>query len=283
MIKIGVSELAPLTFRALTLPLAGAGLLGIALAQRASIRVPRELWGRFAWLSLFNISGWNALVVFGVAHLSSGRSAILGYTMPLWATLCAIAVVGERLTPRRVIGLALGMAGMLILIGDQVRALQAAPFGALMMLGAALSWGFGTALLRRWPMPLAQTTMTGWMMLLGSIPLVLLAPFLDPAPLGAELSQLPFRGWVALAYNIVPAGIIANWAWFTLARTVPVSVSSLSSLPVPVVGVFSGMIILGERPGADEWVALGLVVAALFIVMFRRADARPATSRSTGR
>ena len=76
-------------------------------------------------------------------------------------------------------------------------------------------------------------------------------------------------GWFAIAYNIFLAGTAANWAWFTLARTLPVAVSSLSSLPVPVVGVFSGILVLGERPGAQEWLALALVVAALFTVMFQ--------------
>ena len=78
------------------------------------------------------------------------------------------------------------------------------------------------------------------------------------------------RGWFAVAYNILPAGLLANWAWFTLARTLPVSLSSLLSLPIPVAGVFAGMIILGERPGPNEWAALALVVTALFVVMFRR-------------
>ena len=75
------------------------------------------------------------------------------------------------------------------------------------------------------------------------------------------------------------AGTLAHWAWFTLARTLPVTVSSLSSLPVPVVGVISGILLLGERPGVQEWIALALVVAALFTVLFqpngRRVTAAP--------
>ena len=114
------------------------------------------------------------------------------------------------------------------------------------------------------------------MMLLGWLPLAILAPFFDPQPLAAELAALSARGWFAIAYNIFLAGTLAHWAWFTLARTLPVAVSSLSSLPVPVVGVFAGMLVLGERPGSSEWIALALVVAALFIVLYRpgnRADA----------
>ncbi len=64
------------------------------------------------------------------------------------------------------------------------------------------------------------------------------------------------------------AGTLAHWAWYTLARTLPVAVSSMSSLPVPIVGVFSGMLLLGERPGPGEWMALLLVVAAMIAVLW---------------
>jgi drug/metabolite transporter (DMT)-like permease len=74
--------------------------------------------------------------------------------------------------------------------------------------------------------------------------------------------------WFAVAYNIFLAGTVAHWAWFRMARTLPVAVSSLSSLPVPVVGVLSGMFFLGERPGASEFIALALVLASLAAVMF---------------
>ena len=91
------------------------------------------------------------------------------------------------------------------------------------------------------------------------------APFFAPWPDPATISA---NAWFAIAYNIFLAGTLAHWAWFTLARTLPVAVSSMSSLPVPVVGVFSGMLILGERPGIGEWTALALVVAGMFAVLY---------------
>ena len=91
---------------------------------------------------------------------------------------------------------------------------------------------------------------------------------LDPHPL-SYLAHLSGGTWFAILYNIFLAGTLAHWAWFTLARTLPVAVSSLSSLPVPVVGVFAGMLFLGERPGTSEFVALGLVMASLFAVLFQ--------------
>jgi drug/metabolite transporter (DMT)-like permease len=121
-------------------------------------------------------------------------------------------------------------------------------------------------LLRKWQPPMVQSALSGWMMLLGWVPLALLAPLFDDAGL-AQFAHLSPRAWFAIAYNIFLAGTVAHLAWYTLARTLPVAVSSMASLPVPVVGVFAGMIMLGERPGAAEWTALALVIAALAAVM----------------
>jgi drug/metabolite transporter (DMT)-like permease len=276
ILKMGVAELAPLTFRALTLPLAAIGMLIISRASGESIRIPRTLWPKVLVLALFNIGCWNGFVLFGVQQLPAGRSAILAYTMPIWATMIAAIVLREQLSRRKLVGLALGISGMAVLIGEQIAVVRAAPFGALMILTAAITWALGTVLLRKWQPRVAQNTLSGWMMLLGWIPLALLAPMLDPQPLASELAKLSSQGWFALGYNVFLAGTLAHWAWFTLARTLPVAVSSLSSLPVPVVGVFSGIALLGERPGPQEWIALALVVAALFTVLFQ-----PSTKRVT--
>jgi drug/metabolite transporter (DMT)-like permease len=156
---------------------------------------------------------------------------------------------------------------MALLLGEEIVNVQRAPVGALLIIGAAMSWGFGTVLLRRWAPPVPQNTLTGWMMLLGWIPIALAAPLFDPHPL-ASLATMSGTAWFAVLFNIFLAGTVAHWAWFRMARTLPVAVSSLSSLPVPVVGVLSGMLFLGERPGASEFIALALVLASLAAVMF---------------
>ena len=267
VLKMGVTEMAPLTFRALTLPFAALGMLAYARAARDPMRVPREFGPKLCALALFNITLWNGFVLFGVQQLPAGRSAILAYTMPIWATAIAAVVVHEPISRRKLIGLALGATGMAVLLGEQIVVVRAAPFGALMILIAAVSWAYGTVLLRKWKPTMPQNALSGWMMLIGWIPLALAAPLFDAQSLGGELARLSLRGWFSLFYNVFLAGTIANLAWFMLARSLPVAISSLSSLPIPVVGVISGMLLLGERPGLQEWIALALVVSALAIVM----------------
>ena len=267
VLKLGVAELPPLTFRALTLPFAALGMLAVARASGETIAIPRAWWGRVVVLAIFNIAVWNGLVLFGVKLLPAGRSAILAYTMPVWATLVALMVLHEPLGRRKLIGLVLGMIGMALLLGEDFALLQRSPFGAAMILGAAISWSIGTVLLRKWKPPIAQNTLSGWMMLLGWLPLVVTAPLLDDVGL-ARLASVSWTTWFALGYNVFLAGTLAHWAWFTLARTLPVAVSGLSSLPVPVVGVFAGMIVLGERPGTAEWLALLFVIGSLVAVLW---------------
>ena len=71
-------------------------------------------------LALFNIAGWNGLVLFGVQQMPAGRSAILAYTMPMWATLISLIVLHEPLSRRKIVGLVLGMVGMVVLLGDDL-------------------------------------------------------------------------------------------------------------------------------------------------------------------
>src|SRR6476469_7009341 len=130
ILKMGVTELAPLTFRSLTLPFAAIGMLLVARLSGDAIRVPRALWPRLVVLALFNIAGWNVFVLFGVQQLPAGRSAILAYTMPIWATMIAAVLLHEPLSRRKLVGLALGVSGMAVLIGEQVSVVRAAPFGS---------------------------------------------------------------------------------------------------------------------------------------------------------
>jgi drug/metabolite transporter (DMT)-like permease len=276
VLKVGVTELAPLTFRATTLPFAALGLLVIAWLSGEKLAVPRQWWLRVWLLALFNITSWNVFVVFGVQHLPAGRSAIIAYTLPVWSVLISLWLLHEPLSGRKIAGLVAGMAGLAVLLGDEIANVQRAPTGTFLILGAALSWGLGTVLLRRWAPPLPHTALTGWMMLLGWIPIGLVAPVIDPH-WTSSLEAMSGTAWFAVLYNIFISGAIANWAWFRMARALPVAVSSLSSLPVPVVGVFSGMLFLHERPGPSEFVALALVLVSVAMVMWPSRAPRAST------
>lgn len=265
IMKVALAELPPLYFRGSCLFLGGLGMLAIARAG-GNIAVPRERWGRLLIVSLFNIVGWNVLLVYGVLLLPSGRAALLGYTMPVWSVLLSVWLLGERLTGPRLIGLVLGFAGVLVLMGGSLGGMLQAPVGVICMIAAAWSWALGVVLLKRLPVGLSTTALTGWMMLLGSLPML-------AAAIPLETSRLVVPSfWPAfgLVYSVFIAFMFCYWAWNRIVLMVPVAVSSLSSLVTPLIGVLGGAIFLGEQPGWREGLAALLILAAVGVVSLKR-------------
>ena len=263
-IKVALSEVPPLTFRAICLGAGSGVLFALLRAGGQPLAVPRHQWPRLLMLSFFNMTLWNALVVFGVKMIPSGRAAILAYTMPAWAIPLSIWLLGERMNGRRAAGLALGMGGMALLLGEGAMSLEAAPVGSLLVLCAAFTWALGTVLQKRYPMSMPLGAYSAWMMLLGGVPILAGALLLeDPARL-LSVSLWPALG---VLYNVLFAFAFATWAWIRIVTSVPVAVSSLSMLLTPVIGVISGMLFLGERPSWAEYVALGLVIGSLLTVV----------------
>jgi drug/metabolite transporter (DMT)-like permease len=269
--KVAIADIAPLTFRTLCLGLGSGVLFAFLRASGQPLAIPRNQWRRLALIAFFNITCWNILVVFGLAQLPSGRAAILAYTMPAWAIPLSVLLLGERLTVRKLLGLALGMAGMALLVWDEVHRLQGAPHGALLVLGAAFTWAIGTILQKKYPVRAPTAALTAWMLLLGGVPIYIGALLFEDF---SKLADVGTTSALGAAYNVLLAFAWAHWAWIKLTTSVSVTVFSLSMLVIPVVGVFSGMLFLGERPGWPEYAALAFVLGSLATVIVPQKKAR---------
>lgn len=263
MMKIVLREWNVWHFRTVSLALGAAGLFALAAVLKLPLKVPRGEWGRLCAAALFNITGWHIFSGFGVSLLASGRASIIGYTMPLWVVPLSMWLLKEPMTRRKIAGLALGFVGLLLLIGDDLVRLRQTPLGTLSMLAAALSWAIGIVIIKRYPVSLPTTALTGWMMLLGGVP-VFIGTLLFG---GTDIHNLAPATWVALAYVIFVAMVFCHWAFIRIVTLLPATITGISSLMVPVVGVFSGMLVLGEQPGTAEWAALVLILAALGVVL----------------
>jgi drug/metabolite transporter (DMT)-like permease len=108
---------------------------------------------------------------------------------------------------------------------------------------------------------------TAWIMLLGGVPIFLGTALFEDVRALRDVSLAPALG---VAYNVLVAFAFAHWAWIKLATSVPVSVFALSMLIIPVIGVLSGVVFLGERPRWTELAALLCVLAALATVIRRQ-------------
>ncbi len=265
ILKITLVEIAPLHFRSWCFFAGVAGMFLISWRSGQSMRVPTGQWGRLIVIAVLNMSCWNILAVYAIPMMASGRAAILAYTMPVWGVLFSAWLLGEKLTRRRITGVALGMGGMLLLFSTEFAALERAPLGALLMISAAIIWALGVVVMKRWPVDMHITPYIAWQMLIGAVPVVLGAVFIEPGSFDLRLlSPWPLAGTI---YNMLIGFIFCYWAFVKIALIAPVGVSSLSNLMTPVVGVFSGMVLLDEKPHWQDFAALVLVLAALATVM----------------
>ena len=158
--KLIVGEVPPWQFRAVT-GVAGAVLLfALARLLRQRLAVPRAQWLPLAAAALMNVTSWFVLIAYGVKLMASGHASILGFTMPIWAALIGMVALGDRMTVRRCVSLALGAAGVVVLLSNDFAALGASPLGALITLAGAFNWAIGVHIQKRvkWaiePLPLA--------------------------------------------------------------------------------------------------------------------------------
>jgi drug/metabolite transporter (DMT)-like permease len=281
LMKIALAEIPVWTFRSLCVAAGAAAIFAIARIGGQPLLPARAHWPRLIGASLLNVTAWNILIGYGLTLLPAGRSAILAYTMPLWVALLSVPLLREPLTPRRLLGLLLGMSGMLLLLSDEWASLRAAPVGAVLVVGAALSWALATVLMKRYPTALPTISFTGWQLLLGGLPMIIGASLLE----AGKLAPLSWQALAALAYNMVVASVLCYWVWFKIVSRASATASALGTLSIPAVGVFSSMLVLGERPEWPEYLALLLVLAAIATVIIpaRAGAAMRGDVRSSGR
>jgi drug/metabolite transporter (DMT)-like permease len=260
-----------LTFRALSillgLPVLAAGLVVL----KVPFRVPRRHWPELAWLAFTNMMVWHVAIIFAVQNLSSGRAAILGYTMPIFSAVIGALFFRAVLSRRAWAGVAAAAVGVALLLWHEFTGLAGHPAGVALALLAAAVWALGTQLLRRSRIDVPTLAISFWMTVLTGLTLSLSAAIAEhgqwtmPSPMVMG----------AIAYNAVLIFGYAHAAWFSLARGLPPVASTLSVMFIPVLGVFSGALWLGEVLRWQDWTAVVLMMIAIASVLL---PSRPAAT-----
>lgn len=216
--KIALEELPVWWFRSFSVGAGAAGLLLIAALSGLRVWPARADLRPLLICALFNIIGWHILTAYGVSLMPAGRASIIAFTMPVWAAMLAALILGEPITPWKIAGLILGVAGLGALIGPDLAALGATPTGALFMLGASISWAAGAVLFKKfaWTLPVASAV--GWQLAIGALVITSFAAALEPSP---NLTALSWRAICALAYLFAIPMIYCQWAFFPSSRSFP--------------------------------------------------------------
>ena len=267
IMKIALLEIPPWTFRTLTIGCGAVGIFILAKAGGQKLSIPKNEFLPLLVVSMLNVTGWHLGSAYGISHMQAGRASIVGFTMPLWATIASSLVLGEKVTVQKILALLLGLTGLFILLQPQLVSVGDKPIGVFFMLAAAISWGTGTVLLKyfKWTMP--TVLLTGWQLAIGSLPVIAGKILIEPS---LAISQLSLKAVLALIYVIAFPMLFCHWAWFSVVGIFPASVAAISTLTIPVIGVLSSALVLGESFGVREGAALVLVLTAVGIVLLWR-------------
>ena len=276
IMKMGVTAYPPLTFRTLSMWLGLPVLLLAMRLLRVPLAVPRAQWRELLWLTVTNMLVWHVVAILAVQALSSGRAAILGYTMPVFSALWGRALFGQRLSLRQFGGVVAASIGVALLLWHEFASLAGRPLGAVMMLFAAAVWGLGTQQLRRTRMTVPTLAIAFWMTVVTTLVMTLLATATERAQWQAPSGVV----WAAILFNAVAVFGYAQPAWLYLARALPPIASTLSVMFIPVLGVVSGAVWLGEVLHWQDFAAMALMVVAIASVLWpsRGSAAVPASA-----
>ncbi|MCP4877296.1 MAG: DMT family transporter [Gammaproteobacteria bacterium] len=262
--KIVLSEVTIWWFRSLCLIFGGCFLMLISALSGNRCRLYRNEIAPILFCGSFAILGWMVFSAYGVSQMPAGRASIIAFTMPLWATLFAAYVLGERITMSKVVGLLLGLIGLGVLIGPDLLVLQRAPVGTIFMLLAAISWALGTILIKKISWQIPTLSNVAWQLLFSAFPVMLVATWIEPLP---DLSGLSPYAVIALVYLLLFPMSFCQWAYFKTVGLLPASVAAIGTLMIPVIGVYSSHVILDEPVGLTDMIALLLVLSALVLVL----------------
>jgi O-acetylserine/cysteine efflux transporter len=262
--KLGLAELPPILMMALRFAL-------VALLLCPFMPLPRDKLGGILVVAVL-LGGFHFSLMFtGLSRIDASAAAILTQSQVLFSTLLGIVVYRDRLSRRLVAGMLLAFLGVALVAGEP--RFGSDPWPILMILGAALVWALANVAFKRIG-AIHPFALSGWMAFFAAPQLCLTSWVLESGQ-STAVAAADWRAWAALLYNAVVVTIISYGMWYPLVRKHPMSFLMPFTLLVPVVGVLSSVLILGDRV-TWQMAAGGLAtIAGIAIIALRAPAPRP--------
>jgi drug/metabolite transporter (DMT)-like permease len=258
VMKVALVDAQPLTFAAMRTFFGALALLLLLAVLRRRLRPTAVRWT--VGIGLLQTTAFLGLTTLALELGGAGRTAVLTFTMPFWLLLLAWAFLGERLGGLQWAAVALSLVGFVLMLAPWQ--LSGGLGTALAVIGS-LTWAISAVLVktmqRRHHVDLLS--FTAWQMLFGSLPLIVVAAFTwSEAPVWSGSFIWTF-GFVVLLGNAF------GWfLWFFVLRSFSAGTAGISTLAIPVVGVVTAWIQLGERPSAIDAVGMASILIGLAII-----------------
>jgi O-acetylserine/cysteine efflux transporter len=273
VIHVGLDHFPPLLFNALRFTL--MALPAVFLVGRP--RVPWRIVLGFGFL--LGVVKFGLLFVSIDLGMPAGLSSLLLQLQVIFTIVFAGFVLRERPRREQIVGAAVAFAGLAGIGIDRAASAPVVPF--LLILGAAAAWGV-TNVMTRMAQPPDPLAMLVWASLVPPLPLLGLSLLFEgPNEIGAALASVDAAGLAALAFVALVSGLFGFAAWTTLLKRHTAASVTPFALLVPVFGIASAALFLGERPSPLELGGAALICAGLAATLLpARAPARAAAVAS---
>jgi drug/metabolite transporter (DMT)-like permease len=263
----------PLVFNVERTWVAVAVLFGALVFRRG--RLLPEDWVAAVVTGFFQTTINFLSTTMALAGGGAGRTSVLVFTMPFWTLVIAWPVLHERVRGLQWVAIGAAFAGLVLVVDPWSWQDAFAP--RLWAVLSGFGWAAGTVATKYFQKrrQLDMLNFTAWQMLLGVLPLTLLALGLDFPPTRWTLAQAAltaYVGAVSTAFGFL--------LWIAILRFLPAGTASLNMFAIPVIALVSSAIVFGERLSAGEWAGIALIGAALALVtaIALRSSRRDATA-----
>jgi drug/metabolite transporter (DMT)-like permease len=278
VMKIALEDIPPLSMRTMTAAFGALTMFGICLLARRRLHIATaKAWGHVFIISLLNIAAFSLLSAYAQMAAATSRVTILIYTMPIWTVLLAWLLLRERPSARQVLAVVLCALGLAVLIYPL--AAKGVPLGLLLAVAAGMSWGAGTVYVKWARVDLDPLALAFWQLV---IAFLVIAACLLAFDGRLNLDHAHAGSLLATAYAGVIGSGIAYALWFEIMRRLPAGTASLGTLGIPVVGVISTVLIVGERPTAADITGFALIFAASACVLLAPSPPACDLKKATG-
>ncbi|HET7478506.1 MAG TPA: DMT family transporter [Rubrobacteraceae bacterium] len=274
VVKIGLDYSPPLLFAGLRTMIGGI-VITVAAALWGGKPHFRRDWWIFLLLAAFNVALFIGGQTFAVLNLSSGTAAVLIYLQPILVGFLAWMILGESLTPMKVVGLLLGFAGIVAVSSGGLTEGGITPVGVAFGVASALFWALGTVFFKKYEARVSTLWAVAVPFLIGGVALMAVGILIEP------LSGITWNG--AFEASLLYSALIGTgFAWllfFGLVRAGEASRVASYIFVVPLAAVAIGAVFLGEGVGPSLLVGAGLVVAGIYLVNRRPIAGGPVNPR----
>lgn len=255
-IKIVLQEFPPFVLRSIGLGTASLLLLAVAMLLRRRLTVERASLLPLLVAGTLNIAAFNIFTAFAQLSTTTSRAAILTYTMPIWSVVLAALILREPIGGEKILAVIIGAIGIGLLAIPIFS--SGHTIGVIFPLLSALAWALGTIVLKKWPLKGDPIATTSYQLMIGAaIAITCLVISGEAAP-----AAVSGKVMTAFLFHIVCATAGAYLLWFIILARNAASTSALLSFAVPVVGVLSAMLLVGDRPSLADIAGFAAILSA---------------------